>query len=60
MDSAPDIQPPDLDRPASRGRGPSPIYLDADDVRRHPAAMPRSKRRRLVFGWYGGKFSHLD
>jgi DNA adenine methylase len=22
--------------------------------------MPRSKRRRLVFGWYGGKFSHLD
>jgi DNA adenine methylase len=20
----------------------------------------RSRRRRIVFGWYGGKFSHLD
>lgn len=59
VDIAPDVQPPDSDRPASRGRGPSSIYLDGDGAR-HPAAMPRSKRRRLVFGWYGGKFSHLD
>ena len=60
MDIAPDLQPPDQDRPASRGRSPSPIHLDGDDARRHPAAMPRSKRRRLAFGWHGGKFSHLD
>ncbi len=23
-------------------------------------AMPRSRRRRIAFGWYGGKFNHLD
>jgi len=46
------------------GRAVSPIYLDSDDrdlfgnvviFRRR-----RPRRRRIVFGWYGGKFSHLD
>ena len=59
IDESPDARSPD-GRPASRRRGLSPIYLDGDDLLRHPAAMPRPKRRRLAFGWYGGKFSHLD
>jgi DNA adenine methylase len=43
-------------------RGLSPIYLDEEEARELPSVMTRShtKRRRIVFGWYGGKFSHLD
>lgn len=41
------------------GRRPSPIYLDGGSSR-SPAAIPRPRRRRIVFGWYGGKFNHLD
>ncbi len=37
----------------------SPIYLD-DKSPRSPAAIPRPKGRWIVFGWYGGKFNHLD
>jgi DNA adenine methylase len=33
------------------GREPSQIYLDA---------TARRKRRLIAFGWYGGKFSHLN
>lgn len=41
------------------GRSPSPIYLDAPSLH-DPVARFRSPRaRRIVFGWYGGKFSHL-
>lgn len=38
----------------------SPIFLDdpASDGRSFVVARPR--RRRIVFGWYGGKFNHLD
>jgi DNA adenine methylase len=40
-------------------RALSPIYLpdtpaDSDFV------LPQPRRRRIVFGWYGGKFNHLD
>jgi DNA adenine methylase len=28
--------------------------------RRIAGKKPRPKRRRIAFGWYGGKFSHLD
>lgn len=35
-----------------RGRNLSPIYL-------HRASVARNKKV-IVFGWYGGKFSHLD
>jgi DNA adenine methylase len=37
----------------------SPIYLDAKEAK-GPAAIARPRRRRIAFGWYGGKFSHLD
>lgn len=42
----------------SSGRAPSPIYLD-----RFAAGDPvtvRRSRRLIAFGWYGGKFSHLN
>ena len=38
-------------------RGVSPIFLD--EKPQHPATVGYT-RRRIVFGWYGGKFSHLD
>ena len=43
------------------GRTLSPIFslLDREGEALQPAAPP--KRRKLIaFGWYGGKFSHLD
>jgi DNA adenine methylase len=46
---------------SSRKRQPSPIHLDVDDVDPVRRILPRERaRRRIVFGWYGGKFSHLD
>ncbi len=42
------------------GRSLSPIYLDAPEAEQLPTALARSKRKRIVFGWYGGKFNHLD
>ena len=43
-------------------RSPSPIYLDQDaTTKASDLVLPRNRRRqRIVFGWYGGKFSHLD
>jgi DNA adenine methylase len=42
-------------------RGLSPIYLDESELEESPLVLVRgSRRRRIVFGWYGGKFSHLD
>lgn len=38
----------------------SPIYLDDDATRNGSAGLPRRSRRRIVFGWYGGKFNHLE
>lgn len=38
----------------------SPIYLDASEVASLPRALPRSARKRIAFGWYGGKFNHLE
>jgi len=40
------------------GRALSPIYLDQD--KETPVVLPRVRKRRIVFGWYGGKFNHLD
>ncbi|MDR0672415.1 MAG: DNA adenine methylase [Zoogloeaceae bacterium] len=45
---------------AKRGRGVSPIYLNADNPPADLVYMRGHGRRRIVFGWYGGKFSHLD
>jgi DNA adenine methylase len=42
-------------------RGLSPIYLDNPDISGKVIILSRPTRhRRIVFGWYGGKFSHLD
>ena len=40
-----------------KSRGVSPIFLDEKSQR---SATVSYTRRRIVFGWYGGKFSHLD
>lgn len=40
------------------GRELSPIYLD--EAPNIPRVLPRQKKHQLVFGWYGGKFSHLE
>lgn len=46
---------------ATGKRLPSPIYLDQVNDRAAPVIHLRPKRRRrIVFGWYGGKFNHLD
>ena len=40
-------------------RRPSPIYLDSPSQHiGQNLALPR--RKLIAFGWYGGKFSHLD
>ena len=42
-------------------RGLSPIYLDRAMAEEQPEIRPRrGAAKRIVFGWYGGKFSHLD
>ncbi|MEX1180754.1 MAG: DNA adenine methylase [Cucumibacter sp.] len=41
----------------------SPIYLDEKEADEVPIALARKRRaskKKIVFGWYGGKFSHLD
>jgi DNA adenine methylase len=38
----------------------SPIFLDGRNPNNPSFVMSRPKRRRIVFGWYGGKFNHLD
>ncbi len=42
------------------GRMLSPIFLDADEASLFPVTLARSGRKRIAFGWYGGKFSHLE
>jgi DNA adenine methylase len=41
---------------------PSPIFLDDDHGIDQPCIVnTRTKNKKLIaFGWYGGKFSHLD
>lgn len=40
------------------GRTPSPVFLSNAGGKNGSAATHR--RRRIVFGWYGGKFNHLN
>jgi len=42
------------------GRTLSPIYLDETNPFDNEAILKRQNRRRIAFGWYGGKFNHLD
>ncbi|NWJ94251.1 MAG: DNA adenine methylase [Chloroflexi bacterium] len=43
-------------------RSPSPIYLDEKDFTEssNPIYVRSKGRRKIVFGWYGGKYSHLE
>lgn len=46
---------------ATGKRGLSPIFLDQTVVAEQPDIKVRRRAaRRIVFGWYGGKFSHLE
>jgi DNA adenine methylase len=38
----------------------SPIYLDQAEAEEIPRVISRARRKRIVFGWYGGKFNHLE
>lgn len=39
----------------------SPIYLEAEEAEELPRVLARKRgRRKIAFGWYGGKFSHLE
>jgi len=39
----------------------SPIYLDGKDSKHNGDVYRRPKRsKKIAFGWYGGKFSHLE
>ena len=48
--------------PEKKSRRVSPIYLDTDSLPEQKTVVysRNRRRRRIVFGWYGGKFSHLD
>jgi DNA adenine methylase len=47
---------------SKRGRCVSPIYLDPDNQTDNaiPVYVRERWKRHIVFGWYGGKYSHLD
>lgn len=40
-------------------RSLSPIYVEAQASKRK-GTVPHQTKKRIVFGWYGGKFNHLD
>jgi len=40
-------------------RSPSPVISAQPEVL-HLVSQPMGRRRKIVFGWYGGKFSHLE
>src|SRR6516225_9738250 len=40
---------------------PSPIFMKQPELLRlKPGQAEGRGRRKIVFGWYGGKFNHLD
>ncbi len=42
-------------------RSASAIYLEQPDFFENVTVLPRQRSaKRIAFGWYGGKFSHLD
>lgn len=47
---------------ATKTRSASPIFLDEDmeEDSSNVIYIQSRRRHRIVFGWYGGKFSHLD
>jgi hypothetical protein len=66
MDGYPFIPAAEVDYPIFNGkeprtmrRRPSPIYSPAE-TNGAGNGRPRPLSKRIVFGWYGGKFSHLN
>jgi DNA adenine methylase len=55
---AEDVQP--LIKQAPRSRKVSSIYLDRPAYEENPGILSHRGGKRIAFGWYGGKFSHLD
>lgn len=47
---------------STKGKGISAIYVDENCSLKSPNgfSLPRPRGRRIAFGWYGGKYSHLD
>ncbi|MBV8094960.1 MAG: DNA adenine methylase [Acetobacteraceae bacterium] len=62
MTAGPQTRLPEYIEEESPGkRGLSPIYLDKANSSNNVVVLQRPlNRRRIVFGWYGGKFNHLD
>jgi DNA adenine methylase len=45
----------------TKKRGTSPIYIDGEfPFETSNTRISVRKRKKIAFGWYGGKFSHLD
>ena len=51
-----------VEQAARGGRRVSPIFLPQENhhIQSHIPSRQRSKRGLIAFGWYGGKYSHLD
>ena len=48
-------------RVVAEQRAVSAIYFDQTAMLESPAILKRPRGgKRIAFGWYGGKFSHLD
>lgn len=47
---------------AKKTRQASEIYLDFEPVKstKKPLSVVKRNRKMIAFGWYGGKFSHID
>ncbi len=56
----PGLQTEAFTEPSGRSREVAAIFLDAGQARQRPAIIPRRAGKRIAFGWYGGKYSHLD
>ena len=56
------IQTCRLEKKSEMKKSLSPIYLDARTATSVSTVIYRKSRgrKKIVFGWYGGKFSHLD
>ena len=45
--------------PLIKKRQTSPIYLENSDSQNNIKMVSAKRQNKIVFGWYGGKFSHL-
>jgi len=42
------------------GKSVSPVYAEQGRTVNLPLVIPRRRRKLIAFGWYGGKFNHLN